>query len=150
MPTIIPGYVYSIFATIIVGAIIIYGCTISTINIKNQAQNQELTNIDQYVATQSLRILTCTTQDNQNITQYLNLPTQIGNQPYWITITNDSTNAWIESGFGTTATTGEPQVYIPSNIEASGTFLSNYGWPTLQCWSANQTINLELTNGEQA
>ena len=54
MPSIIPSWVYSIFATIIVGTIIVYGCSISTLNIKNDAQNQQLVNIDEYVATQTM------------------------------------------------------------------------------------------------
>ncbi len=46
MPSIIPGYVYSIFAALIVGTIIVYACSISTLNVKNQANNQQLKNID--------------------------------------------------------------------------------------------------------
>ena len=37
MPSIIPGYVYSIFAALIVGAIIVCSCSVSMLNIKNEA-----------------------------------------------------------------------------------------------------------------
>ena len=74
MPSIIPGYVYSLFAALIVGAIIVYACSLSTLNIKNQATNQQLKNIDEYVATQSLTLLSHTTEDNQNTTQFLDIP----------------------------------------------------------------------------
>ena len=133
MPSIIPSWVYSIFATIIVGTIIVYGCSISTLNIKNDAQNQQLVNIDEYVATQTMNLVTSSTQNNQNITQFLNLPTQIGNQPYWIAIVNDSSNAWVESGFGTTVSYSQPHVCIPAQVAASGTFVSYYGRPL---WNA--------------
>lgn len=146
MPSIIPSWVYSIFATIIVGTIIVYGCSTVTLNLKNQAQSQQLSNIDQYVATQSLNLLTSTTQDNQSISEILNLPTQIGNQPYWISIVNDSSQAWIESGFGSTASSSQPSVYIPAQIAASGAFVSFYGRPLLQCFCENGTIILTLTS----
>ena len=103
MVSIIPSYVYSLFAALIVGTIIVSSCSLSMVNIKNEAENQQLANVDEYVATQSLTLITQITQDNQNTTQFLDLPSQIGNQEYWISITNDSSSAWVESGFGATA-----------------------------------------------
>ena len=104
MPSIIPGYVYSLFAALLVGAIIVYSCSLVSLNIKNQAANQQLKNIDEYIAAQSLTLLSHTTQDNQNTTQFLDIPSQIGNQIFWIKISNDSSGAWVESGFGTSVT----------------------------------------------
>ena len=146
MPSIIPGYVYSIFAALIVGAIIVYSCSISTLNIKNQATNQQLKNIDEYVATQSLTLLSRTTENNQNTTQFLDIPSQIGNQRFWIRIANDSSGAWVESGFGTTVTPNQPQVNIPAQVVASGTFISGSGRAVLQCHFENQIATLTLTS----
>ena len=145
MPTIIPGYVYSLFAALIVGAIIVYSCSIVALNIKNQATIQQLTNIDKYVATQSLKLLSHTTEANQNNTQFLDLPSQIGNQRYWIRITNDSSNSWIESGFGTTVTPQALRMIIPAQILASGTFISGSGKAVLHCRFENQSAILALT-----
>ena len=50
MVTIIPGYVYSIFAALIVGAIIVGSCSVSMVNVRNEAENQQLANVDEYVA----------------------------------------------------------------------------------------------------
>ena len=147
MPTIIPSYVYSLFAAIIVGSIIVYACSLSTLNIRNEAGNQQLSNIDEYVATQSLTLLTHTTEDNQNSTQYLDIPSQVGNQPYWIRIANDSSSAWVESGFGTNVTSSQPHIYIPAQVSASGAFISGSGKALLQCHSENQIVTLTLTNG---
>ena len=147
MPSTIPSYVYSLFATIIVGAIIVYACSASALNIRNEAANQQLSNIDEYVATQSLTLLTHTTEDKQNSTQFLDIPSQIGNQRYWIRITNDSYSTWIESGFGTTVTSSQPRIYIPAQVSASGTFISGSGKALLQCHSENQIVTLTLTNG---
>ncbi len=146
MVSIIPSYVYSLFAALIVGTIIVSTCSLSMVNIKNEAQNQQLANIDEYVAAQSLALLTRTTQNNQNTTQFLDLPSQIGNQEYWIWITNDSSTAWVESGFGTTATQSQPQIYIPAEVAASGIFASGWGRAFLQCSCQNQTVTLTLTS----
>ena len=145
MPSIIPSYVYSLFAALIVGAIIVYSCSISTLNIKNEAEQQQLTNIDQYVATQCMTLLSYTTEDNQNSTQFLAIPSEVGSQQYWICIENDSSGAWVESGLGTTVTPSHPDIYIPARIAASGVFISDSGRAFLTCCIKNQTVTLTLT-----
>jgi hypothetical protein len=145
MPSNIPSYVYSLFASLIVGAIIVASCSLSMLNVKNEAENQQLTNIDQYVATQSLTLLAHATESNQNITQFLDVPTQVGNQIYWIRIASDSSGAWVESGFGTTINLSQPRIYIPAQVSASGVFISTYGRAFLKLSSENQTFNLTLT-----
>src|SRR5208283_3107525 len=143
MVTIIPGYVYSIFAALIVGAIIVSSCSLSMVNVRNEAENRQLANIDEYVAAQSLTLVTHVTQDGQNTSQFLNLPTQIGNHEYSICIANDSSSAWVESGFGA-AVQSQPQIYIPAEINASGTFISGWGRPVLQCYIEHQIVTLIL------
>jgi hypothetical protein len=146
MPSIIPGWVYSIFAALIVGTIIVYACSISTLNVKNQANSQQLKNIDEYVATQSLSLLSHTTENNQNTTQFLDIPSSIGNQRFWIRIANDSSGAWVESGFGTTLSSNSLQMNIPANFDASGYFISGSGRAKLQCQFENQIATLTLTS----
>ena len=126
MPTIIPGYVYSLFAALIVGVIIVYSCSISSLNIKNQATTQQLKNIDEYVATQCLTLLSYTNQDNQNTTLALDIPSEIGNQLFWVQLANDSSGAWITSGFGTTISSNSLHVEIPAlriNLRGVGRIL---------------------------
>jgi hypothetical protein len=146
MPSIIPGWVYSIFAALMVGAIIVYACSISSLNVKNQANTQQLKNIEEYVATQSLSLLSHTTKNNQNTTQFLDIPSSIGNQRFWIRIANDSSGAWVESGFGTTLSSNNLQRNIPASFDASGYFISGSGRAKLQCQFENQTATLTLTS----
>jgi hypothetical protein len=146
MPSIIPGWVYSIFAALIVGAIIIYACSISTLNVKNLANTQQLRNINEFVATQSLSLLSQTTENNQNTTQFLDIPSSIGNQRFWIRIASDPSGARVESGFGTTVSSSNIQMSIPANFEASGYFISGSGRAKLQCQFENQTATLTLTS----
>ncbi len=145
MVTIIPSYIYSIFAALIVGTIIVASCSLSMVNVKNEAERQQLANVDEYVAAQSLTLITHVTEDGQSTTQFLDLPSQIGNQEYSICIANDSSSAWVESGFGA-AVQSQPQIYIPAEISASGTFISGWGRAFLQCYYQNQTVILTLTS----
>lgn len=145
MPSIIPGYVYSLFAALIVGTIIVVACSVQTLSIKNDALNQQLINVDEYVATQSLTLLSHT-NENSYTAQYLEIPSSIGNQIFWIRIANDSARAWVESGFGTNATTSQPQVYIPASVVASGTFISGSGRALLSCHFENQIATLTLSS----
>src|SRR5208283_4013709 len=102
-------------------------------------------NVDEYVAAQSLTLITHVTEDGQNATQFLDLPSQIGNQEYSISIVNDSSSAWVESGFGA-AVQNQPQIYIPAEINASGAFISGWGRAFLQCSYQNQIVTLTLTS----
>ena len=145
MPSIIPGWVYSLFASLIVGVIIIASCSLATVNVKNEAESTQLTNIEEYVATQSLIVLTHVTQNNESVTQYLDLPTQVGNQVYWICIENDSSGAWVGSGLGLTVDLSQSGICIPAQVAASGVYVSSYGRPVLQCSCVNQTVSLTLT-----
>jgi hypothetical protein len=146
MPTIIPGYVYTLFAAVLVGAIIVYCCSLATLNIKNQAATQQLKNIDEYVATQSLLALSHTSENNQNLTQFLDIPSQVGNQIFWIQISTDSSGAWVQSGFGTTVTSSELNINIPAEVNASGIFISGSGRAVLQCHFEDKTATLTLTS----
>jgi hypothetical protein len=146
MPSIIPGYVYSLFAALIVGALIVYSCSVQVSNIKIQATNQQLKNVDAYVAAQSLTLLSQTTQDNQNSTHFLDIPSEIGNQIFWIQISNDSSGAWVESGFGTTVTSSVLHIDIPAAVMASGVFISGSARAMLQCHFENNVATLMLTS----
>ncbi len=114
MPSIIPGYMYSLFAALMVGAIVIYACSVGTLGIQHRAEKQQLLNIDEYVAAQSLTLLSQTTHENQNATQHLNLPVQVGNQRFWIRLVNDNSGAWVESGFGAEANPTDMRVEVPA------------------------------------
>lgn len=146
MPSIIPGYVYSIFAALIVGTIIVCSCSAIMLNIKDKAETQQLNNINEYIAAQSLTLVSQTIGSTLNSTQYLSIPTQIGTQQYWVRIENDSERTWIESGFGIEAVQSQQDMTIPAQTSASGTFISSSGRAFLNCHIENQTIVLTLTN----
>jgi hypothetical protein len=147
VPSIIPSYIYTLFASIIVGTIVISACGLSTVNVKYEAEKQQLSNIAEYVATESLELISHTTAENLTSTLHLNVPPLIGNQRYWIKIANDSAKTWVEAGFGTTAVSSEQRTYIPSEVAATGNYTSGSGAASLECYSDGSGVHLTLSGG---
>ena len=145
MPSIVPGYLYTIFATLLIGTMIVYSCGVSSTAVKNEALSQQLLNVGEYVATQSLVLITQTTENIANITQILDIPSQIGNQLFWIRLNSDSSEAWVECGYGLNATESGQRISIPAVVTASGTFISGEGQATLNCYIDNGDLVLTLT-----
>ncbi len=147
MPSIIPSYVYTLFASLIVGTIVIAACGLSTVNVKAEAEKQQLSNIAEYVATESLELISHATAENLTSTLHLDVPQLIGNQRYWIKIANDSAKTWVEVGFGTSALSSEQRAYIPSEVVASGTYISGSGVANLECYADGSGVHLALFGG---
>ena len=147
MPSIIPSYVYTLFASIIVGTLVISACGLSTANVKREAEQQQLSNIAEYVATESLELISYTASENLTSTLHLDVPSLIGNQRYWIRIANDSAKTWVEVGFGTTVLSSDQQAYIPSEVVATGTYISGSGSASLECYLDSSGVYLTLTGG---
>ena len=147
MPSIIPSYIYTLFASIIVGTIVISACALSTANVKYEAEKQQLSNIADYVATESLDLISHAAAENLTSTLHLDVPQLIGNQRYWIRVANDSARIWVEVGFGTTVLSSEQIAYIPSEVDASGTYISGSGAALLECFSGSLGVQLNLSGG---
>jgi hypothetical protein len=130
-----------------VGTIVISACGLSTVNIKNEAEKQQLSNIAEYVATESLEVVSQATAENLTSTLHLDVPQLIGKQRYWIKMENDSAKAWVKVGFGTTVVSSEQLAYIPSEVAASGTYISGSGPAILECFSDTSGVQLTLSGG---
>ena len=147
MPSIIPSYVYTLMASIVVGTLLIYAFDVSTVATKNQAEEQQLTNIAEYVATKSCELVSATTAENLSASLRLDLQPLIGDQRYWIQLGNDSFAGWVESGYGTTPSSTEQQVPIPFEVSASGAYVSDSGAAILNCWTNSTGTYLQLSGG---
>lgn len=148
MPSIVPSYIYTLFATIIVGALIIGACTLSAVNIRSEAEEQQLRNLARYVSTESMMLITCAKRDNATATLPLNVPTFIGEKRYWIKIANDSAATWVEVGFGTSIQQqGQHKVYVPAEVSASGAYISGSGPAVLEYRVDANAAYLTLTGG---
>jgi hypothetical protein len=144
MPSIIPSYIYTIFASLIVGTLIIGMCALATSNIRQEAEKQQLSNIEEYVAAKSLELASNALANNLTSTVSLDLPNLIGNKIYWIRIANDSSKTWVEAGFGKIVVRSEQKTEIPLEAFASGTHISSSRSASLHCYTDNQSIHLEI------
>jgi hypothetical protein len=147
LPSIIPSYVYTLFACIIVGTILIYASSLSSINVENEANLQELKNIAEYVATTSFELVSSSKTNNLTANLMLNIPTAVGDQRYWIQLENDSSRSWVNVGFGTIPQPGGQQAYIPSEVAALGDYISGAGIPVLRFYNNGSTPCLDLCEG---
>jgi hypothetical protein len=147
MPSIIPSYVYTLFASMIVGSLLVVAFSLTTVNIKNEAEKQQLTGLAEYVATKSCELLSTATTTGVAVHSTLSLPSLIGNQRYWVKLENDSLSAWVEVGYGTTPQSTELRVPIPSDVSASGIFISGSGLANLQIQTQSATTFLKLSGG---
>ena len=148
MPSIIPSYIYAIFASVIISGLIIGASGAITLNIKHEAEVKQLINIADYVRTKSTDIISHQPQESLSSTSYLNIPTSIGNQRYWIKLSSDSSKAWITAGFGTVITSSDKQLEIPFDAFASGEYVSGSGFALLKCDSDGSTTRLVLSGGQ--
>lgn len=147
MPSIIPSYVYTLFAMMIVGTLLIGAFTLSTINIKNDAEDQQLKRIAEYVAAKGCELLSVSKAEVIQTSLTLDVPVLVGNQQYWIRLENDSSSAWVETGYGTIPSESGQRVLIPFDVSASGGVVSGLGVAVLKCNVGHATTYLELSGG---
>ncbi len=147
MPSIIPSYIYTIFASLIISTLIIGMCGIVTSNIKLEAEKQQLSNIVDYVVEKSVEVASNALVYNISTTISLGIPSLIGNKAYWIRFINDDERAFVEAGFGATILQSKLATEIPMEVYASGAHISNSNLAFLSCHITHQSIQLELKGG---
>lgn len=147
MPSIVPSYVYTLFASVAVGALLICFAGLSTINIRNEAEDQQLENIAEYIATKCSDLISAKTVSNVTTTLTLSIPSLVGNERYWIRLANDTSQAWVESGYGTTPQQSERKFPVPFKALTYGSCVSGSGPVILECFAIDTTICLELSGG---
>jgi len=147
VPSIIPSYVYTLFACMVVGALLILASSISIANVKNQADLQRLKNIANSVATTSFELVSSVKTNNLTANVMLNIPASVGNQRYWLRLENDSFRSWVDIGFGTNPQSSQQRTYVPSMVFATGTYVSGAGTPALRCYMNDSATCLEILEG---
>jgi hypothetical protein len=101
----------------------------------------------EYVATKSCQLVSTMEINKLAVNFSLSLPSLVGNQRYWVQLENDSYSAWVEIGYGTTPQTSQNRVPIPSEVSASGEFISGSGSAVLQCYTQDVGTYLTLSGG---
>jgi hypothetical protein len=147
VPSIIPSYVYTLFASMIVGSLLVVTFSLSTVNIRNEAEKQQLTGLSEYVATKSCELLSTIKTNRLAVNLTLNLPSLVGNQIYWVKLENDSYSAWVEVGYGIKPQSPEHRVPVPSDASVSGVFICGSGSAILECYTKDAATYLKLFGG---
>jgi hypothetical protein len=146
MPSIIPSYIQMFIAMIAVGTLLIFSFNSYAATLRFVPETEQLDNVLNYVAAKATELMT-STQTGTVAQLYLNLPTGIGNQQYWILLQNDTVQFWLMAGFGTDwNTTSSYKVFLPGNLIASGHHLSIYGPAVLESWMNGSVRRLFLTS----
>jgi hypothetical protein len=148
MPSIIPSYIYALFASVIVGTIVITSCALVTVNVKAAAEEQQLSNIADYVAAKCMELAAVPPATNLSVSVPVDVPALIGNRRYSIQIQNDQTHVWVKTNFEQSSEAlGGQHTYVPLNLNASGFYISGSG-PAFLRMDLNQTGSfLELYGG---
>jgi hypothetical protein len=147
MPSIIPSYVYTLFACMAVGALLIYAASVSSVSVTNEADLQELNNIAEFVAVKGYALASMTLINNLTANVVLNVPAAVGNQIYWLRLDNDTSSSWVSIGFGTVPQISGQQTYMPAKVFANGTFVSDTGMLVLKCYLEGSSTFLQLSGG---
>jgi hypothetical protein len=116
-------------------------------NIKSEAEKQALSNISNYVATKTVGAIASGHGDNFAVKSPLDLPPLIGNQRYWVRLTNSSSYAWVEVGFGNTPAESDLRAFIPSTAQLSGAYVSGSGPAFVEYVSNSSGLYVTLIGG---
>jgi len=103
------------------------------------------------VAAKGTELLTLTLATNATTETFLQMPTTIGNKQYWLQLRNDSTQSWLEGGFGNTPTQGtEIRVYLPKGNSATGSYKGGYGAAFLRCYVSGGIPQIFLSSSSES
>ncbi len=132
MPSVIASYVYAFAALVAVSALLIFSVNSYSLSLRAQSEQDQLQSILTGLAAKADEILTLVETTNASLTVNVNLPTTIGDQYYWLRLSNDSAKAWVEGSVGEYHEDAAGlKVFIPEDAVMSGYFLSEKGTATL-------------------
>jgi len=131
-----------------VGTLLIFSFNSYAATLRFIPETEQLNNLLNYVAAKATELITSTRTGT--ITQFcLNLPIEIGNQPYWISLQNDTLQSWVIGGFGTDWNISSSYVvFLPGNSIATGHHLSVNGPAVLRSWINGSVHQLFLREGD--
>ena len=146
MPSIIPSYLYTFFALILVGTILIGTFGSFAVSLKQIPEEKMLKNIVDYVAAESMELINCVTTMSEEATvkAVLNIPSTINHKQYWLRLNTNSEYTFVEAGLGTIPTQARFKIYLPADVLASGEIIGGFGRALLICQRTDSGICLSL------
>lgn len=146
MPSIIPSYLYTFFALILVGTILIGTFGSFAVSLKQIPEEKMLKNILDYVAAESMELINCVTTMSEKATvkAVLNVPLTINHKQYWLRLNTNSEYAFIEAGLGAIPTRAHFKIYLSTGVSAYGEIIGGFGKALLTCQRTDSRIYLSL------
>ena len=146
MPSIIPSYLYTFFALILVGTILIGTFGSFAVSLKQIPEEEMLKNIVDYVAAESMELINyiTTVGGEATIEAFLNIPSTINHKQYWLRLNTNSEYTFVEAGLGTIPTQARFKIYLSTGVSASGEIIGGFGKALLTCQRTNSEIYLSL------
>lgn len=146
MPSIVPSYLYTFFAMMLVGILLIGTFNSFAVSLKQIPEEKMLRNILDYVAAKSIELINYVEVSDEEATAetFLDLPSSINHKQYWLRLNTNSKYAFIEAGFGSTPTQARFKVYLLAGVSASGQVVGGFGKALLVCQRVASGIYLSL------
>jgi len=150
VPTDAVDYLQSFLALTMVGVILTATFSAYANSLTQSSEAIKLRDVLHQVAAKATAALDALTEDNATVKVVLSLPLKIGNKDYWIRISNDSSSAWVEGGFGSIFAESEQEfrVYLPKKVFASGKFEGGYQLAQISCVMNGSIPQLKLGRKE--
>jgi hypothetical protein len=141
------SHLYTFLALTIVSIILVSSFSLYASTVRALPEIEQLKNILDYVAAEGNEILTLVTTTNSTVHTFIQLPSMIGHQEYWIRFRNDTSNAWVEGALGEIIGKGTTyQVFFPRKASTSGYYVGGYGYPILECYMNDSVLQLNLNS----
>jgi len=145
MPSKSIDFLFSLLTLSAVGMILTASINSYCGSLKASSEDKELESLLENMRSEVLYALLILSEDNATLTLDIKMPPKIGDKYYWIRMSNDSSSAWIEGGFGISETAEyRCRVYLPRNIRVSGIFESQYATARLVCYLSDSTPTVIL------
>jgi len=145
LPSTIASHIYTMVALSAIAALLVATLNSYTTTLKTTSEIEQLKNILSHVAAKGNELLTVAKVTNSTTRAFLQLPTAIGYQQYWIRASNDSSSAWIEGSLGQIReNSASYRIFLPLGTSASGDFVGGYGAAVLDSYLNGSTPQLRL------
>jgi hypothetical protein len=129
-----------------VGTLLIFSFSSYAATLRSIPETEQLDNLLNCVAAKATELLTIT-KSNSNAQVYLDLPTKIGDQQYWIRLRNDTVQSWIEGSLGKIHNdTSFHKIFLAGKPSATGHHVSSFGPAILKCYMNGSVSQLSLTS----
>jgi hypothetical protein len=150
LPSLPPSYLYTFVAMVAVAGLLVSSFIAYANAIRSSSETRQLKTLMDQVAAEGTQLVTLTLTTNATSERFVQMPARIGNRQYWFRLCNNSDSAWLEGGFGSTATENtDLRVNLPREAAATGQYTGGHGAAHLSCAASDGLPHLQLENSDE-